>query len=84
MNQSWVEKTYEAIANEVAAELSMLKEVILSEDDLCKNCIMKQPNEEVHFKSDFEWPADYECARGSILFPDHAHFCQHFVERDKK
>jgi hypothetical protein len=33
MSQAWVEKTYEAIADEVADELSMLKKIILSEDD---------------------------------------------------
>ncbi len=33
MSQAWVENTYEAIADEVADELSMLKKIILSEDD---------------------------------------------------
>lgn len=50
----------------------------------CKACRMSQPNDEAYSKSDFEWPIDYECELGGVYFPDHAHFCQHFIGKETK
>lgn len=44
----------------------------------CQKCIMSQPNDESYAQDSFDWPTDFECARGGVYFPNCAHLCEHF------
>lgn len=43
---------------------------------------MSQPNDDTCCKDEFDWPKDFECARGGVYFPDNAHLCGHFGVTD--